>query len=401
MSSAMRAVFRTDDISESEPGRLAEMMTAAIVATPYVEGASLQLEIMQNYQDLPLPQVTSASIIKILDVTMSSVMRVILRLDSGEPLAAVLKLFDRRFGEDLRSNGRIHWPYMRASEKEFNCMVRRNDMDRFITKLLQDREKAMFQKPPWHFLADDDDDDDNGEEPDDDVGGEHAGDRFEAAVWQECEDMFDCEVKSYEHLKDFQGTGIPRLLATVRLAGASSTVPSDLINEPAAKYWHVKGILLQYIPGINLMNLDSSSIDVKEWEPLVQRSVDLAHEINKSGLVMRDCSPRNVIVLQQSQQPFFIDFAQSWLKHEMRISWETSSSSGGEEEEKEKEKEEDDFILDDEYWDRAGTTGNPGAIGAVMTTRLKREKGVEIKIQYPDTIKLMVRPQDCYPDYQP
>ncbi|EHK43971.1 uncharacterized protein TrAtP1_008422 [Trichoderma atroviride] len=391
MSSAMRVVFRTDDISESEPERLAEMITAARIATPYVEGASLQLEIMRNYQDLPLPQVTSASIVKILGVTMSSVMRIILRLDSGEPLEAVLKLFDRRFGEDLRSNGRVHWPYMRASEKGFNSMVRRNDMDRFITKLLQDREKAMLEKRPWHFLSDDDGDDDD--------GGEHAIDRFEAAVWQECEDMFECEVKAYEHLKGFQGTGIPRLLATVRLAGASSIVPSDLINEPAAKYWHVKGILLQYIPGINLMNLDSSSIDVKEWEPLVQRSVDLAHEINKSGLVMDDCSPRNVIVHQQSQQPFFIDFAQSWLKHEMRISWETSSSSGGEEEEK--KEEEDDFILDDEYWDRAGTTDNPGAIGAVMTTRLKREKGVEIKIQYPDTIKLMVRPQDYYPDYQP
>lgn len=106
-----------------------------------------------------------------------------------------------------------------------------------------------------------------------------------------------------------------------------------------------------------------------------------------------------MIVHQQSRQPFIIDFAQCWLKHEMRISWETSSSSDGEEEEK--EEKEDDFILDDEYWDRAGTTNNPGAIGAVMTTRLEREKGVEIKIQYPDIIKLMVRPQDYYPDYRP
>lgn len=373
-------------------GQLANLANrkAATIATPYVEGASLQLEIMQNYQDLPLPQVTSASIIKILDVTMSSVVRVILRLDSGEPFEAVLKLFDRRFGEYLRSNGRVHWPYMRRSEDAFDSFVRRNVMDCFITKLLQEREKALFKKPPHHFIHDDDDDDDD---------GENEMNRYEAALWQECEDMFDCEVKSYEHLKDFQGTGIPRLLASVHLVGESSTIPSDLVNEPAAKYWDVKGILLQYIPGINLMNLDSSSIDVKEWESLIQRSVDLAHEINKSGLVMEDCSPRNVIVHQQSQQPFFIDFAQCWLKHEMRISWETSSNPGGEEEEKdEKGKEEDGFILDDEYWDRAGTTGNPGAIGAVMTTRLKREKGVEITIQYPDTIALMVRPEDYYPD---
>lgn len=371
---------------------------------PYVEGASLQLEIIQNYQDLALPQVTSAFIIKVLDVTMSSVMRVILRLDSGESFEAVLKLYDRRFGLDLRGNGYLteHWPLTVAKEALFESFVRCNDIGAFLTKLAQDQEKAMIPIKAQDFLYDDDDDDEDGEGNVDGSGGDDTekSAKYEAALWRECENMFDCEVKAYEHLIDFQGTGIPRLLATVRLAGASSIVPSDLINESAAKYWDVKGILLQYIPGINLMNLDSSSIDVKEWEPLVQRSVDLAHEINKSGLVMRDCSPRNVIVHQQSQQPFIIDFAQCWLKHEMRISWETSSSSGGEEEEVEEEKE-DDFILDDEYWDRAGTTNNPGAIGAVMTTRLKREKGVEIKIQYPDTIKLMVRPQDYYPDYQP
>ncbi|KAL7898136.1 hypothetical protein HDV63DRAFT_32832 [Trichoderma sp. SZMC 28014] len=385
---------------------MAQDRSDEVVSMPYVEGASLQLGVMQNYQDLALPQVISASIIKVLDVTMSSVMRVSLRLDSGESFEAVLKLYDRRFGLDLRGDGYLteHWPLTVAKEALFESFVRRNDIDAFLTKLAQDQEKVMIPIRPQDFLSDNDDDDDD----DDDDGGEEKADgagggddaeksvKYEAALWQECQNMFNCEVKAYEHLRGFQGSGIPRLLATVRLSGTSSIVPSDLINKPAEKYWDVKGILLQYIPGINLMNLDSSSIDVKEWEPLVQRSVDLAHEINKSGLVMKDCSPRNVIVHQQSQQPFIIDFAQCWLKHEMRISWETSSSSGDDDEEK-----EDDFILDDEYWDRAGTTNNPGAIGAVMTTRLKREKGVEIKIQYPDTIKLMVRPQDYYPDYRP
>lgn len=262
---------------------------------PYVEGVSLQLGVMQNYQDLALPQVTSAFIIKVLDVTMSSVMRVNLHLDSGESFEAVLKLYDRRFGLDLRGDGYLteHWPLTVAKEALFESFVRRNDIDAFLIKLAQDQEKVMIPIRPQDFLSDDDDDDDDSEEKADGAGrGDDAEKsvKYEAALWQECENMFNCEVKAYEHLRDFQGSGIPHLLATVRLSGTSSIVPSDLINEPAAKYWDVKGILLQYIPGINLMNLDSSSIDIKEWEPLVQRSVDLAHEINKSGLVMKDCS---------------------------------------------------------------------------------------------------------------
>ncbi|KAH8131615.1 hypothetical protein LI328DRAFT_149873 [Trichoderma asperelloides] len=260
------------------------------VPIPYVEGAWIQLEIIQNYQDSPLPQVTSVCITKILDITMSSVMRVIIHLDSGRRVEAVLKLYDRRFGVDLRGNGYLteHWPLTVAKEALFESSVRRNAIDSFLTKLAQDQEKARLPIAAQDFLYSDDEDDEDSDDEDNDDDGVDKSVKYEAALWKQCEDMFNREVKAYEHLKDFQGTGIPRLLASVRLAGASSIIPLDLVNDPAAKYWDVKGILLQFIPGINLINLDSSSIDVKEWEPLVQRSVDLAHEINKSGLVMKD-----------------------------------------------------------------------------------------------------------------
>ncbi|KAL6890608.1 hypothetical protein GGI43DRAFT_211159 [Trichoderma evansii] len=379
-----------------------------VVPIPYVEGDYLQLEIIQNYQDIPFPRVTQVYIIRVLDITMSSVMRVHFFPDSGRRIEAVLKLYDRRFGVDLRGNGYLtkHWPFTVEKEALFESFVRSDAIEPFLTKLSQDQDKAMMTITPQDFLYDhdedgrDSDDEDEGDDGDNGDTGDDGVDKrlkYEAALWQQCEDMFTREVKAYEHLKDFQGTGIPRLLASVRLVGTSSIIPSDLINKPTAKYWDVKGILLQFIPGINLINLGSSSIDVKEWEPLVQRSVDLAHEINKSGLVMKDCSPRNLIIDRQSQQPFMIDFAQCWLKHEMKIYWGPSSESDDEEEEKE-ENEKKDFILEDEYWYRAGSDDNPGAIGATMADRLKGERGVEIKIQYLNTEKLMVRPQDYYPE---
>ncbi|KAL7906754.1 hypothetical protein GGI35DRAFT_487308 [Trichoderma velutinum] len=316
---------------------------------------------------------------------MSSVMCVAITLDSGQDVHAVLKLYDRRFGVDLRDYRNVHLPLTSAKQALFESFVRRNAIGPFLTQLAQDQERELIPIPPHHHL---DDDDAEGSE------------KYEAALWKDCVDMFNCETKAYELLKDLQGTGVPRLLAAVRLVDTSSSIPSDLIDRPDAKYWDVNGILLQFIPGINLINLDSSSIDVKEWPILVQRSVDLVYDINERGVVMMDCSPRNMIMDQQSQQPFVIDFAQCWFKHEMKM-WEPNNEEEEEGEENvtnEKEDEEEDggekdneknyedreFDLEAEYWHRAVSIDNPGAIGCVMNMRLQREKGIKIKFQYPD-----------------
>ncbi|KAL6816929.1 hypothetical protein V8C40DRAFT_254137 [Trichoderma camerunense] len=405
-------------------------MSDEVIPIPYVAGASLRLEITQNYQDLPLTRVTTASITRVLDITMSSVMCVTITLDSGQDVQAVLKLYDRRFGVDLRDYRMVHLPLTTKREALFESFVRRNAIGPFLTQLAKDQEGRLLPIKPHHHL-----DDENVE----------GNEKYEAALWKDCDDMFHCETKAYELLKDLQGAGVPRLLATVRLADTSSIIPSDLIDGPDAKYWDVNGILLQYIPGINLINLDSSSIDVKEWPILVQRSVDLVHKINEYGVVMMDCSTRNVIVDQESHQPFVIDFAQCWFKDEMKL-WEPSNEQDDEddeddeeeeseekvakneedegkeieerenerkaneekeseeketkekedeekegeekedEEKKDEEKEDDDSEIDleDEYWYRVRSTDNPGAIGYVMRTRLQREKGVKIKVQFPD-----------------
>lgn len=338
-----------------------------VVPTPYVKGASLQLEIIQNYQDTPLPRVTAASITKILDVSMSSVMLVTITLDSGSNVHAVLKLYDHRFGKALRSNGAVHWPYTRAKQSLFECFVRDGDIDAFLTKLNQYQETAPVPKRPWHHL-------------DGNVGESQ---KYEAALWQECDNMFNCETKAYEHLQSFQGAGIPRLLASVRLVGASSIIPSHSISKPAAKYWDVRGILLQYIPGINLINLVNSSINPNEWPHLIQRTVDLVRDINESGLVMEDCSPRNVIVDEHSLQPFIIDFAQCWLKDKMKMYNFDSGSSSDEWELSDAEVEEgDSYDPEVEYWDRVRDADNTGAIGDAMTTILQRQRGVKIEIRY-------------------
>ncbi|KAL7960281.1 hypothetical protein V8C34DRAFT_312814 [Trichoderma compactum] len=304
--------------------------------------------------------VTAASITRILDITMSSVMCVTITLNSGQDIHAVLKLYDRRFGQAL-----------------FESFVRRNAISPFLTQLAQDQERELVPIQPHHHL-----DGDNFE----------GSEKYEATLWKDCDDMFHCETKAYELLKDLQGTEAPRLLAAVRLVDTGSSIPSDLIDGPDAKYWDVDGILLQFIPGVHLINLDNSSIDVRKWPILVQRSVDLVYDINANDVVMMDCSPRNVIVNQQSQQPFVIDFAQCWFKHEIEM-WESGNEEEDEEDGKDEEKEDEvtEIDLEAECWYRVASTRNLGAIRCVMSMRLWREKGVKIKVQYPD---ILIRPPE-------
>lgn len=335
---------------------------------PYVEGASLHLEIIHDCQDQDkhLPRVTTASINKILDVSLSPVMLITITLDSGLDIRAVLKLYDYRFGKNLRRNRRAWFPFTVGYQLAFEDFVRRDAIGPFLAKLNHDQEMRIVPKLPQHYLD----------------GKPGQIERYEAALWQECENMFHAEIKAYKHLKAFQGTGIPRLLASIRLANAS--IPVDLINKPSAKYWDINGILLHYIPGVTLVNLDSSLIKVQEWQVLIQRTMDLLFKINNAGVVIEYFSPRNVIVKEQSLEPFVINFALSCFREELEISVHSPRESGIETEgefEVDKDivlEEGDSLDLESEYLELVEYWDNPGAIGAFMTTMLQKRQGSKI-----------------------
>ncbi|KAH8680666.1 hypothetical protein BX600DRAFT_428650 [Xylariales sp. PMI_506] len=149
---------------------------------------------------------------------------------------------------------------------------------------------------------------------------------------------------------------------------------------PMAQYFEIKGILSQRIYGYDLFDLPISPfspLDQNEWSSLLQSAVDLAHDINKRGYLLNDCSPRNVVVDKRSQSPFIIDLARCNFKDKMIKMWEELSESGDED-------ASDDFNLEAEYWERVRGTDNPGAIGSVMIGRIKREKDIVLNIQYPN-----------------
>ncbi|KAI5862901.1 hypothetical protein GGS23DRAFT_570041 [Durotheca rogersii] len=334
-----------------------------IIPVPYQAGKTLQLQVLQNCCSLPFSQSVTATISKTFDITMSPVMDVIINTRSGSRFRAVLKLYDRRFGIDLRRIRNRIMPLITADEAEFQSFVRRGKMGPFISELEEEKKTEILPRSPSHFH--------------DDTPEGNA--KYEAALWQSCVEYFDCETEAYARLRDLQGRSIPRMYAHVRLVLGNSDVPRDLLQSPMARYFEIKGVLLELIHGYNLSDLPTSPLapsDPKKWPGIVQSAVDFAHEINRRGVLMGDCAPRNVVVDKRSQTPFIIDLAQCGFKDKMIEAWKEWD-------------EDEDWDPDVDYCEQMITRDNPGAIGAVMRMRLQRIKGMELDINYPNCMKII------------
>ncbi|KAF8202518.1 hypothetical protein BJ912DRAFT_842750 [Pholiota molesta] len=327
---------------------------------PYQAGKSLQLQVLRSCCDLPFSQSVTAVISKTFDITMSPVMDVTIHTESGAHIRAVLKLYDRRFGTDLRSIRREHAPHTAADEAVFQSFVREGKMGPFLRELEEGKKTALIAPKASHLRD----------------GTPEGSAKYEAALWQQCNDHFDCETEAYARLGDLQGRSIPRMYAHVCLAPQSADAPPE---PQTARYLEVKGVLLELIPGYNLWDLPTSPLapaDPETWPDIVQSAVDAAHDINRRGVIMQDCGPRNVVVDERAQTPFIIDLAQCCFRDKMIEAWEEAGEASGEEDE--------DWDPDVEYWERVMGFDNPGAIGAVMTTILLQTKGMKLDIKYPD-----------------
>lgn len=334
---------------------------------PYQPGKSLELQVLQNWYSPPLPDSVTAVISKIYGHTMSSVMEVHICTQSGPGIHAVLKLYDRRFGTCLRQVDGKHAPHTAAGEETFRSFLRQGDADTFLRDFKEEKTTALI--PPTASQFHD--------------GTSEGVAKYEAALWQECCDYFDCETKAYENLRAIQGISIPRMYAHVCLAPSNANAAS--LDPGSTHYLDVKGILLEPVLESAMWDLavsPLSSVDQKKWQLLVQSAVDAAHDINQRGILLEDCGPRNVVVEERSWKPFIIDLAQCHFKENLIAIWEKMRDEGGEDEDEAEEEEEWD--LEAEYWERARSCDNPGAIGSVMATILLKEKGITLDIKYPN-----------------
>jgi hypothetical protein len=183
--------------------------------------------------------------------------------------------------------------------------------------------------------------------------------RYEAALWQECADLFECETEAYSRLSDLQGKLIPHMYAHVRITNAGETQPP---SPSTAHYFEIRGVLLQYIDGYKLWDIATAPqapADRAKWQGIIQRACNAAYEINRRGIFMEDCAPRNVVVDARTQRPFIIDLAQCEFKDRLAKIW------------REKEWIDDDWDAEIDYWQLMQSRNNPGSIGAPMARQLE------------------------------
>ncbi|KAI0532618.1 hypothetical protein GGR58DRAFT_489518 [Xylaria digitata] len=268
---------------------------------------------------------------------------------------AVLKLYDRRFGElrkrRLKGGKRRSQPHTKESEASFQDYARSGMLIPFFERLehadeMWDLHRQEASPPEYR---------DEPERPERERLAEE-----EAKFYYNIQKRYTREVRAYDKLKHLQGRGIPRLFSTVTLRMPSP--PSDL--EPS--YFQVPGILIERVHGFNLSDLvaEMPTGPHEIWADIIQKAIDLAVEINLAGVLDNDSQPRNAIVTRREDNTYEvrrIDFGEAEIESDLVY----------------QRKDEPDF-----FKQCAVTADNRYALGGVMVAKVKRLTGVELKVVF-------------------
>ncbi|KLO83813.1 uncharacterized protein LW93_597 [Fusarium fujikuroi] len=284
--------------SQHFPPSCPKPLTSMITTAAYNVGDVLKLQILQSNNDvLPQYEEVSVEITEFITCTMATVVRV--KFDKG---CAVLKLYDRRFGNGLRDCGYENIPYCEEAKAAFHGFLKRGAMGPFLKEMdEEDSTSDLLARTASQIRA----------EPDGVA-------RFEALLWRYTDKHYKTETEAYMRMQDLQGVLIPRFYAAVLVATGKK-------NTRKNSYFGIHGILLESIEGHSLDEFISkpcAPTTEQEWLSIVQHAVDSVHEINKRGIILDDSAPRNVVVDRTSHQVFLIDFAQCFFKDTVFNTWE-------------------------------------------------------------------------------
>jgi hypothetical protein len=271
-----------------------------------------------------------------------------------------LKMFDRRFTEQLRDDNGIK-PWCEDFEQEFSRGLASGKVEEFL--------KQLLTVP--NFKDDTEEDWDNAEN--------------EAYLISELHKYFDSETATYARLQQYQGQVIPRLLASVTLDETTATSRLGLGHEAQMiphllasmvlddtpsivgfstqqrKLNEHKGILLQYLPGYSLSEMIDNAPRTS-WQGIVDQAIQKVHLFGDHNILNKDVRPANFMVVPKNgtYSVFMIDFGQCRFRRKDETDAEWGRAKWGEDEE--------------------------GAVALIMRLRLKR---VGFKLQYEHSLRYL------------
>ncbi|KLO92203.1 uncharacterized protein LW93_7832 [Fusarium fujikuroi] len=317
----------------------------------YQAGRVIQLQILEGSSGSWAVSERDISVVveRVITETMAPVMQV-----RFHDRLAILKVYDRRYGTDLRDYRDEHIPCTAQVETAYQSFLKTGAMDAFLKEMDHNEATSEFPRTLAEIRE-----------------GSNGIVRFEAALWRITDQHFRTEAEVYDRLEDLQGVLIPELYGLVRIVAPGRTPASSKQD-----YQTVYGILLQHIPGVNLYELIEEEVrptTQQDWTCLIQRAIDAAYEINKRGIILDDSSPRNVVVEPSTFQPFLVDFAQCFFKDKLIQKWVDSGADA----------EGKDWDGDAKFCETAKIFNNSGAIGVPMVRRLERSCGFTVEVRYP------------------
>jgi serine/threonine protein kinase len=299
----------------------------------YQVGQVLTLSVIPEHGEISSASMVRARIRQLQNPrTLSCCMIVDLLGEGYSDNPVFLKLYDRRFSEQLRRDHGID-PWTKDTEKEYINAVQTGVAHQLLHNLHTIPNFEEDTSETW----------DDGQ--------------IETFLTDQVHELFDTETTVYDTLRDIQGKLVPRLVARVHLALSVPNVGIGHTN--TAELLHIKGILLQYIDGFSLSKVQDHA-PKSEWQGIVDQAVAIIQVISDHGILNRNVRPDNFIVQRDRSgcyQVFMIDFGLARLR-----GWNES----------------------DRDWAKAKLNKDEeGAVGLVMKKRLARE-GFKLRFENSD-----------------
>ncbi|KAF2234187.1 hypothetical protein EV356DRAFT_515618 [Viridothelium virens] len=214
----------------------------------------------------------------------------------------VLKLYDRRFAEQLRQDhdAGLWSPQI---EDEYRKFVHDGSATAFFD-LCSEKDGVEWA---WKHEA----------------GKEWSQAQREAYLQYSCLKFCRTESSVYNGLSDMEGHVIPRLWAMVRMRSSSAHTPSA--HTLPHDYFDCPGILLEYIEGFPLTDI-ALNAPREDWQKICEDAIQIINRIGDRHIRNKDVKTRSFIVRKDPQletfSVFMIDFGECVLRNQDESEYE-------------------------------------------------------------------------------
>ena len=280
---------------------------------PYRVGAEFMLLLVSPHdcENHSFQQFIRVKVLQTFTFTRSQTMKVEILANSDHydlPLIAFLKLYDRRYLEERAGeNATLPWsPQREKAADEFAEKIRARLDARRISNSASNTPVSRNHAGVVENDYDNSDYDEDDYEQEVDSMELSTDDTMAVELWKnECiyrsftKQWFDTECRAYMRLRALQGVCIPRFYGT-------TTFDETALNPPGV-HSEVRGILLEFIDGVSLEELESNSPLALANPHLGETTVKLFERIVALGVLHGDVRPANIMTTPDGRL-FLIDF---------------------------------------------------------------------------------------------